>query len=279
MLDSAASAGPSPGCGVVAASVMRGALAVALCRSAVWEALALALRPPTAETITRLATAEEAAALADAAAALDPAGDGGLVARVRALARDPLPLCGVLADLYWRMFGHTVRGAVPPYETEYGEDSVFGPPREMADLSAFYRAFGLGVRPDAHERPDHIACECELMLVVARKEALALEREDAAALEVVGAAGRAFLREHLGRWAPAFGRRLAREDPGGFYGAVGDLCATFVAAECRRLGVPAGPELVRLRSPDLGSAPMACGPAAAGCGPPSRGATTGAWRG
>jgi TorA maturation chaperone TorD len=237
-----------------------GAIGVALCRSALWEALALAFRAPTAETITRLAARDDADALADAAAVLEAPGEEDLAVRVRALAREPLPLCGALADRYWQVFGHTARGAVPPYETEYGEDSVFGPPREMADLSAFYRAFGLVLRPDAHERPDHIACQCELLLVLARKEALALERDDQAGLEATRGAVRAFLRDHLGRWAPALGFRLAREDPGGFYGAVGHLCAAFVVAECRRVGVPAGPPLLRIRSPDPGAAPMACGP-------------------
>jgi TorA maturation chaperone TorD len=216
--------------------------------------------------ITRLATRDDADALADAAAVLDAPGEEDLAVRARALAREPPPVWGALADAYGRVFGHTARGAVPPYETEYGEDSVFGPPREMADLSAFYRAFGLVVRPDAHERPDHIACECELMLVLARKEALALERGDIAMLEAIRGATRAFLRDHLGRWAPALGFKLAREDSGGFYGAVGRLCAAFVVAECHRVGAPAGPPLLRLRSPDLDTAPMACGPAEAGRG-------------
>jgi TorA maturation chaperone TorD len=130
----------------------------------------------------------------------------------------------------------------------------------MSDLSAFFRAFGLVLRPGAGERPDHVACECEFLLVLARKEAHALEVGDAAMLEATRQATRAFLHDHLGRWAPGFGARLAREDRGGFYGAVGDLCSAFVARECGRVEVPAGPDLLRLRSPDLGAAPMACAP-------------------
>jgi hypothetical protein len=45
----------------------------------------------------------------------------------------------------------------------------------------------------------------------------------------------------------------------GFYGRLGDLCAAFVAAECRRAGAPVGLELLRLRSAEPSDAPMACG--------------------
>jgi TorA maturation chaperone TorD len=236
-----------------------GAADAALCRSALWEALALGFRVPTAETVARLATPEGAGALADAAAVVDDGATAGLVPLVRALAAAPAPPPADLRDAHDRLFGHTARGAVPPYETEYGEDSQFQPQRDMADLGAFLRAFGLALRPDARERADHVACECELMLVLARKEAHALQIGDAAMAEITQRAGRLFLRDHLGRWAPAFGRALARQDPDGFHGRLGALCTAFVTAECGRLGVPAGPPLLRLRAAQAPDVPMACG--------------------
>lgn len=232
---------------------------LALCRSALYEALALGLRAPTDETVTRLASPEGAAALADAAEVLDGAWGSSLASHVRRLpvasGRD------TLAASFSRIFGHTARGAVPPYETEYGEDSLFQPMREMSDLAAFYRAFGLNLNPDAHERLDHVSCECEFIAVLTRKEAYALEREDSAMLDATQHAARLFLREHLGRWAPGFGRKLARADPDGFYGALGQLCHAFVSHECELAGATTGPEFLRLRSvwPEV---PMACGPAA-----------------
>jgi TorA maturation chaperone TorD len=267
---------------------------VALCRSALWEALALGFRRPTEETMARLASPEGAGHLAAAASLLDDAVDGGARQAIGGgcpaigagqadaasggggpgedgrLAPAVLALASkrALADLragYDRLFGHTARGAVPPYETEYGEDSAFLPQREMSDLAAFFRAFGLALRADARERPDHIACQCEFMLVLARKEAHAEEVGDAAMGDATRRAARLFLRDHLGRWAPGFGRKLAREDPGGFHGALGCLCALFVAAECRRAAVPTGPALLRLRSAEVGDVPMACGTAAEGC--------------
>jgi DMSO reductase family type II enzyme chaperone len=231
---------------------------VALCRSALWEALALGLRAPTAETVARLARLDGAEALAAAAAVVDDVQGSDVTALVRALGTDPPPSLAELQAAHGRLFGHTARGPVPPYETEYGEDSQFQPQREMSDLAAFFRAFGLVRRPDGRERPDHVACQCEFMLVLARKEAHALDVADTPMLEATRRAARLFLRDHLGRWAPAFGGMLAREDPGGFYGALGRLCAEFVTSECRRAGVPAGPALLRLRSADMAGVPMGC---------------------
>jgi len=230
---------------------------VALCRSAFYEALALGFRPPTRETVTRLASAEAVEALIDVAALLDRLRGSSLASLVRGL------LAGAdleaLTRSFHRLFGHTARGLVPPYETEYGEESVFQPMQEMSDLAAFYRAFGLAMAPSAHERPDHLSCQCEFLAILCRKEAYALERDDQRMLEGTKRAMRLFLRDHLGRWAPGFGKKVAREDPEGFFGTLGLLCAEFIARECREAGVPAGPELLRLRSAESPDLPMACG--------------------
>jgi len=233
---------------------------IALCRSALYEALALGFHPPTEETAAHLASAEGAAALADAAAVLDEAWGTDMASLIRRAAAPPRrPTVEELSIDYRRLFGHTVRGPVPPYETEYGDDSVFLPIQEMSDLGAFFRAFGLALRTEGRQRIDHISCECEFLMFLARKEAYALERVLKAVGDDARQATRLFLRDHLGRFAPAFGTKLAREDPGGFYGALGDLCAAFVTHECARVGVPAGPEFLRLRSAAEPNVPMACG--------------------
>ena len=235
---------------------------LALCRSILYEALALGFRPPTAETMERLVSPNAVNALADAVAVLDSAWNTDLATLARRFPGSPvLPSLEALQASHRQLFGHTARGGVPPYETEYGEDSLFQPPQEMSDLAGFYRAFGLALRPSEHERIDHISCQCEFMLFLARKEAYALVQNDASMLEQTRRATRLFLRHHLGRWAPAFGRRLARRDPGGLYGKLAELLVAFVTQECAQVGVPAGPELLRLRSTSLGDVPMACGPA------------------
>jgi TorA maturation chaperone TorD len=220
----------------------------------------LGFASPTEETLRRLVSPEGAAGLAALAAVLDEADGTALEPLATALAVEPAPSLDTLCLLYARLFGHTARGAAPPYEIEYGEDSLFAPPREMSDLGAFFRAFGLQLDAGARERPDHIACECEFLLVLARKEARALSLGDTPMWQATRDATRAFLRDHPGRWAPAFGASLARLDVDGFYGALGRLLAAFVSAECLRMGVPAGPELLRLRSTAPDDTPMACGP-------------------
>lgn len=242
-----------------------GADDLALARSAMWEALALGFRPPTGETVARLASREGARALADVAAGLNEVGGGDCLAPLAlALAVEPPPSVEALALAHGRLFGHTARGEALPYETEYGEDSLWAPQREMSDLGGFFRAFGLRLDTGARERPDHIACECEFLLVLARKEARALALGDEPMREATARAARLFLRDHLGRWAPAFGTRLVRLDADGFYGALGRLLAGFVAGECARAGVPAGPAFLRLRSAEPDPTPAACGPVVAG---------------
>jgi DMSO reductase family type II enzyme chaperone len=229
-----------------------------------WEALALGFRPPAAETVARLASREGAAALADVAAGLDLVAGGDRLAPLAvALALEPPPTVAALELAYGQLFGHTARGAAPPYETEYGEDSLWAPQREMSDLGGFFRAFGLRLERGARERQDHIACECEFLLVLARREARALALDDDAAHGVAAGATRLFLRDHVGRWAPAFGHALARLDPAGFYGALGRLLGSFVAAECTRVGVAVGQVLLRLRSAEPDDTPVGCGPAGA----------------
>ncbi len=230
-----------------------------------WEALALGFRPPTAETVSRLASGGGARALAAVAAALDLAGGSErLVPLALALAVEPAATLDALALAHGRLFGHTARGEATPYETEYGEDSLWAPQREMSDLGGFYLAFGLRLDVAAHERPDHIACECEFLLVLARKEARALALGDTSMADDTARAARLFLRDHLGRWAPALGTKLARLDDDGFYGALGRFLVAFAAVECGRAGVPARPAFLQLRSVEPDATPAACGSIAAG---------------
>jgi DMSO reductase family type II enzyme chaperone len=229
--------------------------ATALCRSALYEALALGFRPPAPETAARLATPAGAAGLVAAAGVLDAHALGPLVRRLAATDTRP----AALDAAYRRVAGHTTRGEAPLYETEYGSADLFQQPQELADLAGFYGAFGLVAAPGGHERPDHVACEAEFLMFLARKEAHALEQGDGAMLEVTRRAARLFLRDHFGRFVPALAARLERADPDGFYGALGALAAAFVAAECARADVPAGAVTLRLREPVEDRVPMACG--------------------
>lgn len=226
-------------------------------RATLYGALALGFRAPTEETVRRLAGAEDAALLARA-------GDVAGVAEAHALrgrARETEELDAV----HRALFGHTARGEVPPYETEWGAEALFQQPQELADLAGFLRAFGLVPRPEVHERVDHVSTECEFLCFLGLKEAYAEDAGDADLAETTRRAASLFLRDHLGRFAPVFVRRLERSDPSGFYATLGRLLRALVAADAARLGVPLGSEGLGLRpDPAACSAPMGCD-AGSGC--------------
>lgn len=154
---------------------------------------------------------------------------------------------------YVAAFGHAARGSCPLNEIEYGDlkaDPLFQPHR-LADLSAFYRAFALEVTEDATERHDHICMELEFMSVLAAKEAYALEHQsDEEQLSQCREAQKKFLREHLGRWTPAFTRRLARAVGDGALGVLAKFTQEFLATDCQRFGVTPGSEDLLLRPVD-----------------------------
>jgi TorA maturation chaperone TorD len=136
---------------------------------------------------------------------------------------------------------------VPLHETEYGEEALFQQPQQLGDIAGFYNAFGLTLNLSEHERVDHLGCECELLAFLARKEAHAREQNDAGMLKETLRGQRLFLKDHLGRFVPAFAKLLSRENPDGFYGALGNLCYDFIRRECDHYQVPLGPPLLRLR--------------------------------
>lgn len=244
---------------------------VALARSMLYQALSLGFRTPTLQSRERLAGPDASPALVRAAATIDAAQGTELEGRMLHLSRsrEGADLEALLAS-HRRLFGHTVRGPIPPYETEYGEDTLFQKPQEMSDISAFLRAFGLALNAHWHERIDHVSTELEFLAFLARKEAHALETGAGDMRSETVKAERAFLRDHLGRFAPTFARRIIDADAEGFYGALADLCLEFVKAEGVRLGAAIGPEALRLRAPIDDAAPMACG-GGDGCPPGSCG--------
>ena len=158
-----------------------------------------------------------------------------------------------------QLFGHTARGVVCPYEAEYGQEGLFEQPRRLAKIMGFYSAFGLAPRENERERPDHLSCELEFLDFLSRKEALALELGDEPTRSETHKALRLFLKDHAGRVGPGFARALQEKEPQGFYGRLGDVLFDFLAMECRRVKVQAGPVLLRLRSAEDDNVPMACG--------------------
>jgi DMSO reductase family type II enzyme chaperone len=158
---------------------------------------------------------------------------------------------------YVATFGHAARGLCPMNEIEYGDikaDALFQPHR-LADLAAFYRAFGLEITDEAAERHDHICLELEFMSVLAAKEAYALEHQlDDEDLALCPDAQKKFLREHLGRWTPAFTRRLARmAAENSVLHLLAKFACAFIKADCAGFGVTSGSDDLFLRPVDEAS--------------------------
>lgn len=173
-----------------------------------------------------------------------------------------------LRTAHVRLFGHAVRGTCPPYELEYGQSEIIQQTAELADLSGFYRAFGLDIRETAFERADHVSIQCEFMSILCAKEAWGLAIGNDALVECCADAQRLFLRDHLGRWLTAFARRVIKENANGFYGAVASLAAAFIHAECERFELETGPQWLELRPTDpVRDQTIDCAPA--GCGSPA----------
>jgi len=221
---------------------------VAVARSFLHRFVAKLLEYPTVEGWTWLTRPETAQAVCNATAATG--GDQAADALLAELKRASLD---AFVDAHLSAFGHAARGPVPMNEIEYGDlkaDPLFQPHR-LADLAAFYRAFGLEVTPDANERQDHICLQLEFMSVLAAKEAYALEHQlETEALAICRAAEKDFLREHLGRWAPAFTRRVERSVTESALRLVAEFMQSFLATECERFGVKPGSEDLVLRPVD-----------------------------
>ena len=230
---------------------------LALARATLYSALALGFRSPTEETITRLGSQDAVAALASAAALLDPTREFDLAAVSSLLT--PYSSLLTLAEAHRALFGHTASAAVPPYETEYGNEALFQQPQELGDLMGFYNAFGLTLNCAAHERLDHISCECEFLSFLALKEAYVLEQGDKETRGEINKAQRLFLKDHLGRFLPTFTQKLSDADPSGFYAELAQLCLSFTTQESARFSIPLGGANLTLRPADDDRVPMACG--------------------
>lgn len=141
----------------------------------------------------------------------------------------------------------------PPHETAYGDGRRFaGRASELADISGFYSAFGLGLSETQPDLPDHVSAELEFYSLLLVKTAYADLRGMEEEREISENAGRLFLESHLGRWAGAFAARLVEEGGAQPFRAHARFFEELVSDECRRCGVTPAP----FTSLQIGDAPQ-----------------------
>jgi TorA maturation chaperone TorD len=203
-------------------------VARALHRAAVYRLLGGAFAHPTRARVTELGAL--ASALAGHAA--DPALRQSLAELAEAARTAD---AGGLAEVHAGLFDRVP--ACPAYEGVYGVPQLAGKAAQLADIAAFYAAFAVTPAAREAELPDHVATELEFMSVLALKEAYALAEGDRDGLEVTRAAARAFLRDHLGRWAETFADDVARATPVRYYRAAATVLAGWIRAEMAVLAV------------------------------------------
>ena len=169
--------------------------------AALWRLLSLGFTAPTEQILAEMRVLAEALAeLPDAAPEL-----ADLVSQLRSTRGD------LLSAAYQKLFGGKVQ--VPPYEGSYELDPI-RQGRQMADVAAFYLAFGAEAHGPAAERPDHAGCELEFLAFLELRRLTAAEEGDGAGAEIVDEISTTFLADHAGRWLP------------GFFAAVDEAAAT-----------------------------------------------------
>lgn len=119
----------------------------------------------------------------------------------------------------------------PPYETQHTKETpqhAMSQQHEMADIAGFYRAFGFDV---ANDRCDHLTAELEYLYAMATKEADARASGNTEQVEIVEAAQRDFLKDHLGRWAASLSQSIIEADVSPFYLALAELLEFWIAVD------------------------------------------------
>jgi len=145
-----------------------------------------------------------------------------------------------LSDLqaeHRRVFSNVITLDCPPYETLFGNDHVFAQSHVMGDISGFYKAFGVELSKDIHERLDHLSVEFEFMHFLAYKESYSRCHDGLEKTQIVIDAQKKFVKNHIGRWVPLFCRMLTKKADSGFFKLVADMTADWMEFETAFLGV------------------------------------------
>jgi hypothetical protein len=111
----------------------------------------------------------------------------------------------------------------------------------MGDIAGFYRAFGVELSKDIHERMDHLSVELEFMHFLAYKESYARCHDGAEKIQIVVDAQKKFVKDHIGRWVPLFARMLVKKADSGFFRHMAEFSSDWMDFDAAYLGVTPQP--------------------------------------
>jgi TorA maturation chaperone TorD len=132
-------------------------------------------------------------------------------------------------------YGRMFLGQTPCslHEASYSSArNLAGPAAAIADISGFYLAFGVDIREDSPERPDHLPTELEFYATLLVKEAYALFNGWHEEHEITVEAARHFLGDHLGRWRGVLSTRLGDLDACSPYPEIAGWLDVILELEC-----------------------------------------------
>ncbi len=144
---------------------------------------------------------------------------------------------GDLQTEHRRVFTNVITLDCPPYETLFGNDHVFAQSHVMGDIAGFYKAFGVELSKDIHERLDHLSVEFEFMHFLTYKESYSRCHDGVEKTEIVVDAQKKFVKNHIGRWVPLFCRMLAKKADAGLFKIMADCMSEWMDFEVAFLGV------------------------------------------
>ncbi|MFU8869707.1 TorD/DmsD family molecular chaperone [Natronococcus sp.] len=146
----------------------------------------------------------------------------------------------VVDELYseWAgLFGFEEGGDIQLYQIEYSPGTLVTSTDVLADISGFYKAFGLSMEDENRERADHLCIQLEFLSHLALQTAYLENEGDETGVEVVTDAQGSFLEDHLGRWTGRFRETLDEEADVEFYRALATLVDSLVGDDTDRFGV------------------------------------------
>ena len=216
--------------------------------AAAWRLLSLGFTSPTSETLAEVEALAEGLMDAEPHTELEE-----LLGVVRTVAP-----CDVAVQ-----FAALFRGKVlvAPYEASYELDPI-RQGRQMADIAAFYRAFGAEAAGRVTERPDFVGCELEFLSFLELRRLTALETGEVG-VEVIENIRKSFLAEHAGRWLPTFFAGVAAaSERQPYYRALAAFGSAALARELERLGIEPEALPCRRSVSSLDADTLECGTAA-----------------